>query len=154
MFTLSCIDNDSRLQPPVGVWTVSQFQCGWSSSQTSYPWALVSLYLTNKLIGYGLISLRQVRRSPPLYKKLCSFWTHPVLIIVSDGYPKQRGKLPIYYSPVRRSHNKFLSRKIEKNWSRSTCMPNPRRQRSFWARIKLSIKFKLIGYNPKLYFAI
>eukprot|EP01114_Cavostelium_apophysatum_P016731 TRINITY_DN4816_c0_g1_i2.p1 TRINITY_DN4816_c0_g1~~TRINITY_DN4816_c0_g1_i2.p1 ORF type:complete len:435 (+),score=79.12 TRINITY_DN4816_c0_g1_i2:167-1471(+) len=24
------------LLPPVGVWTVSQFQCGWSSSQTSY----------------------------------------------------------------------------------------------------------------------
>ena len=28
---------NSRLLPPVGVWTVSQFQCGWSSSQTSYP---------------------------------------------------------------------------------------------------------------------
>jgi len=31
----------SPLLPPVGVWTVSQFQCGWSSSQTSYgssPW--------------------------------------------------------------------------------------------------------------------
>lgn len=26
----------SPLLPPVGVWTVSQFQCGWSSSQTSY----------------------------------------------------------------------------------------------------------------------
>ncbi len=25
------------LLPPVGVWTVSQFQCGCSSSQTSYP---------------------------------------------------------------------------------------------------------------------
>ena len=31
------IVKDSRLLPPVGVWTVSQFQCGWSSSQTSYP---------------------------------------------------------------------------------------------------------------------
>ncbi len=35
-----------RLLPPVGVWTVSQFQCGWSSSQTSYPsspwWAVTS----------------------------------------------------------------------------------------------------------------
>ncbi len=27
----------SPLLPPVGVWTVSQFQCGWPSSQTSYP---------------------------------------------------------------------------------------------------------------------
>ncbi len=26
------IVKDSRLLPPVGVWTVSQFQCGWSSS--------------------------------------------------------------------------------------------------------------------------
>ena len=27
----------SPLLPPVGVWAVSQSQCGWSSSQTSYP---------------------------------------------------------------------------------------------------------------------
>jgi len=38
---LSPIAEYSSLLPPVGVWTVSQFQCGWSSSQTSYwssPW--------------------------------------------------------------------------------------------------------------------
>src|SRR5256884_6519055 len=38
---LSPIAQDSPLLPPVGVWTVSQFQCGWPSSQTSYrslPW--------------------------------------------------------------------------------------------------------------------
>ena len=34
---LAPIVKNSRLLPPVGVWTVSQFQCGWSSSQTSYP---------------------------------------------------------------------------------------------------------------------
>jgi len=34
---LSPIAQDSPLLPPVGVWTVSQFQCDWSSSQTSYP---------------------------------------------------------------------------------------------------------------------
>ena len=34
---LSPIAQDSPLLPPVGVWTVSQFQCGWPSSQTSYP---------------------------------------------------------------------------------------------------------------------
>ena len=34
---VSPIVKNSRLLPPVGVWTVSQFQCGWSSSQTSYP---------------------------------------------------------------------------------------------------------------------
>jgi len=39
--TLAGIAQYSSLLPPVGVWTVSQFQCGWSSSQTSYrssPW--------------------------------------------------------------------------------------------------------------------
>ncbi len=34
---LSPIAQYSPLLPPAGVWTVSQFQCGWSSSQTSYP---------------------------------------------------------------------------------------------------------------------
>ena len=34
---VSPIAQDSPLLPPVGVWTVSQFQCGWPSSQTSYP---------------------------------------------------------------------------------------------------------------------
>ena len=41
---LSPIAQDSSLLPPVGVWPVSQCQCGWSSSQTSYPsqpwWAI------------------------------------------------------------------------------------------------------------------
>ncbi len=38
---LSPIVQYSLLLPPVGVWAVSQSQCGWSSSQTSYgslPW--------------------------------------------------------------------------------------------------------------------
>ena len=35
--TLSCIAEDSRLQPPVGVWTVSQFQCWGSCSHIPYP---------------------------------------------------------------------------------------------------------------------
>ena len=34
---LAPIAKYSPLLPPVGVWTVSQFQCGWPSSQTSYP---------------------------------------------------------------------------------------------------------------------
>ena len=32
-FSLSTIDQYSSLLPPVGVWTVSQFQCGGPSSQ-------------------------------------------------------------------------------------------------------------------------
>ncbi len=43
---------------------MSQSQCGWSSSQTSYPLALVSCYLTNKLMGRGLLSKRQVPKDP------------------------------------------------------------------------------------------
>src|SRR5204863_7039854 len=38
---LSPIVQNSPLLPPVGVWAVSQSQCGWSFSQTSYgssPW--------------------------------------------------------------------------------------------------------------------
>ena len=35
-FRLSPIDQYSPLLPPVGVWAVSQSQCGWSFSQTSY----------------------------------------------------------------------------------------------------------------------
>ncbi len=35
--SLSAIAQDSPLLPPVGVWAVSQSQCGWPSSQTSYP---------------------------------------------------------------------------------------------------------------------
>ena len=38
---LSPIAEDSLLLPPVGVWTVSQFQCGRSPSQVGYallPW--------------------------------------------------------------------------------------------------------------------
>ena len=34
---VSSIAQYSPLLPPVGVWTVSQFQCGRSSSQTGYP---------------------------------------------------------------------------------------------------------------------
>ena len=36
-FRLSPIDQYSSLLPPVGVWTVSQFQCGGPSSQNPYP---------------------------------------------------------------------------------------------------------------------
>ena len=34
---LSPIVQNSPLLPPIGVWTVSQFQCGRPSSQTGYP---------------------------------------------------------------------------------------------------------------------
>ncbi len=58
--------NDPRLQPPVGVWAVSQSQCGRSPSQAGYPYALVSHYLTNKLMGRGPLLERQVPKNPRL----------------------------------------------------------------------------------------
>src|SRR2546429_6841343 len=36
LFRSAPIVQNSPLLPPVGVWAVSQSQCGWSSSQTSY----------------------------------------------------------------------------------------------------------------------
>ncbi len=39
-FRLPPIDQYSSLLPPVGVWTVSQFQCGGPSSQNPYPSSL------------------------------------------------------------------------------------------------------------------
>src|SRR5690606_41656776 len=36
-FRLASIDQYSSLLPPVGVWSVSQYQCGGSPSQAPYP---------------------------------------------------------------------------------------------------------------------
>ena len=43
------IDQYSSLLPPVGVWTVSQFQCGGPTSQ--YPYPSVGRYPANFLMG-------------------------------------------------------------------------------------------------------
>ena len=65
--------------------------------------ALVSRYLTNKLVGLEPLSWREVRR-PPLYsQRPRPPRGHPVLPSVSRGYPGPGGKLPEHYSPFRRS---------------------------------------------------
>ncbi len=46
-FRLAPIDQYSSLLPPVGVWSVSQYQCGVTLSGPLRIVALVSLYLTN-----------------------------------------------------------------------------------------------------------
>ena len=43
-FRLPPIDQYSSLLPPVGVWSVSQYQCGGPSSQNPYPVWSVSQY--------------------------------------------------------------------------------------------------------------
>ena len=60
--------------------------------------ALVGHYPTNKLIGREHIPGRKTFHHTP-----CSTWSYPVLITVSGGYPKARGRLLTCYSPVRRS---------------------------------------------------
>ena len=49
---------------------------------------------------------------------------HSVLAKVSLGYPQRKGTLPKYYSPVRHYTQ-------SEDLSRSTCMSEARRQRSF-----------------------
>ena len=56
---------------------------------------------------------------------------HPVLAPLSRCYPKLEGRLPTRYSPFRHYPLSLLLRKVEVRASRSTCMPNPRCQRSF-----------------------
>ena len=51
--------------------------------------ALVSFYLTNKLIGRGLVKKRKVLRSPPLVLR-----QHPVLPRLSASYPELLGRFP------------------------------------------------------------
>src|SRR5439155_15894401 len=63
---LASIAEDPRLQPPVGVWAVSQSQCGRTPAKAGYPsmlwWAVT---LTNKLIGHrSLPEWRHIQRLP------------------------------------------------------------------------------------------
>ena len=59
---------------------------------------LVSYYLTNKLMRRRPI-LKYT--SGPLISKSYLNDTYPVLAIVSNGYPRLKGRLPTCYSPVR-----------------------------------------------------
>ena len=75
----------SPLLPPVGVWAVSQSQCGWSSSQISYrSSALVGLYPTNYLIWH--------RPLPRRKKKCCPFklWASSCFGLVYIKYTSPR----------------------------------------------------------------
>jgi hypothetical protein len=68
--------------------------------------ALVSLYLTNKLIKRGLILRRWLSRRGHLFPhRPKSSWSHSVLAPVSRGYPKPKGRLSTRYSPVRHFTN-------------------------------------------------
>ena len=61
--------------------------------------ALVSHYLTNKLIGRESIQNHNKAFHPPP----CDEESYPVLDPVSQAYPRVKGRLLTCYSPVRRS---------------------------------------------------
>ena len=67
--------------------------------------ALVSLYLTNKLIVHGPLFAREVSEEvPSIYSSDHAISRdHPVLAAVSRGCPGHKGRLAKYYSPFRRS---------------------------------------------------
>ena len=98
-FRLTPIDQYSSLLPPVGVWTVSQFQCGGPSSQNPYRssarWAVApptSYWHASLSVTTGVFNI-----SP------CSDMCYGVLVGVSTGYPPVTGKLLTRYAPFRRS---------------------------------------------------
>ena len=79
--------------------------------------ALVGHYPTNKLIGRGLI----LGGITPLVRR-----RYPVLPAVSHSYPGSRGQ--IFHALLSLSP---LVSALPEGAFRTTCMPNPRRQRSF-----------------------
>ncbi len=87
--------------------------------------ALVSRYLTNKLIGLGAILKRHLESEGTLIFYTCERKMSCGIYVFRTCSPL-KGRFPKRYSPVRHS-----TRDSEDSRSRSTCMPNPRRQRSF-----------------------
>ncbi len=78
--------------------------------------ALVSRYLTNKLMGRRLILKRKLTCSGLLWPQPQKrSWSHAVLALLSEGYPPLEGRLPTCYSPVRRCTG-------AEALSRTTCM--------------------------------
>ncbi len=78
--------------------------------------ALVSRYLTNKLMGRRLILKRKLPWRGLLWPQHPWMpWSHAVLALLSEGYPPLEGRLPTCYSPVRH----FTGAEA---LSRATCM--------------------------------
>jgi hypothetical protein len=119
---LSPIAQYSLLLPPVGVWAVSQSQCGRSPSQAGYPskpwWAVT---LTNKLIGREPILGRKT-----FHFRRCRRKSYPVLAPLSRSYPRAKGRLLTCYSPVRRSSTpKGLSARLACMKHAASVRPEP-----------------------------
>jgi hypothetical protein len=66
--------------------------------------ALVSRYLTNKLIAHDPLPSQEVPKDPNLYPESHEVLRgYPALATVSSGYSSAWGTLAMYYSPLRRS---------------------------------------------------
>jgi hypothetical protein len=71
--------------------------------------ALVSRYLTNKLIAHEPLPNQKVPKDPYLYQHNHAITLdYPVLASVSRSYPNVRGTSPMYYSPFCRSNRRRL----------------------------------------------
>ncbi len=68
---LSSIAQNSLLLPPVGVWAVSQSQCGRSPSQAGYPSLPWWAFTPPRLMGRKLI----LQRPKPFVRKTCESLT-------------------------------------------------------------------------------
>ncbi len=109
---LALIAEDPRLQPPVGVWPV----------------------LSASGAGRALTPARHLRPGGPLPRQLpnitwaspraADLWSHDVIW----NYPFSRRAMP---DPRVNTHALLPLTLVPHCWIPATCMPNPRRQRSF-----------------------
>ena len=99
-FRIPSIDQYSSLLPPVGVWSVSQYQCGGPSSQNPYAskprWAVTPPTIIMRRMPIPV-------RPQPFLEGGCPPSIYAGLARVSPGCPPGRGRLHTCYSPVRRS---------------------------------------------------
>ena len=125
----------SYLLPPVGVWAVSQSQCVRPPSQAGYPSSPRRAFTPPSSWWAADRSRRGAEAPFPLStsRKQWSIRYYPLFLQAVPG-------IGVRYPRV--THQ---SAALGIAACRSTCMVKTRRQRSFWARIKLSIIFSRIA---------
>ena len=125
--------------------------------------ALVGRYPANKLMGRGLILIRQLASRGRLSPK-SSFRAYPVLAAVSNCYPSHEGRLSTRYSPVRHStrdrslfrvrlacvkHAASVQSEPESNSPVQICIKIPAWQKSESQRLFLPTRYSLVNEPPE-----